>query len=72
MPALGDFFAVAFVVEREQAGEDLAVRGVAHGEPGALPGDVEVMAEIEIVPAVGGGDGVVQLDVQFAQGGDVG
>jgi len=33
---------------------------------------VEAVAEVEVRPAVGGGDGVVHLDVQLAQAGDVG
>ena len=62
---------VAFVVQGEQAVEDLAPGGFGDGVADALFGLVEAVAEVEVGPAVGGGDSVVHLDVQRAEGGDV-
>jgi hypothetical protein len=83
--ALGDFFGVALVVEGKQAIEDFAAGGFADGEAEALFGVVEVVVETltpgpspwgtgrnSIGPAVSGGDGGVHLDVEVAEGLDVG
>lgn len=71
-----DLLGVALVVEAEQAVEDFAAGGFAEGVAEALFGVVEAVAEVEgtggAVPAVGGGDGLVHLDVEGAQFGDVG
>ena len=72
MQPLGDFFGVALVVEGEEAIEHFAACLFADGEAEALFGVVEVVVEGEVVPAVGGGDSVVHLDVEVAEGLDVG
>jgi hypothetical protein len=61
---LGDLLGVAFVVELQEAGEDFPASGLADREPSALLGLVEAVVEVEVVPAVGGGDGLVHLDVE--------
>jgi hypothetical protein len=72
MQYLGDFFGVAFVVELEESLEDLTTGGFADRESLALLGWVEIVAEIEISPAVGGSDGLIHFDVQFSELVDVG
>ena len=67
-----DLLGVPLVVELQQAGEDFAAGRLADREPGALLGLVEAVAEVEVVPAVGGGDGFVHLDVEVAELLDVG
>ena len=67
----GEFGGVAFVVEFQEAVEDGAAGGFGDGVADALFGLVGVVAEDEVGPAVGGGDGVVHFDVQGAQGADV-
>ena len=53
-----DFLGVAFVVELQQAVEDFTAGGFADREADALLGLVEAVAEVEVGPAVGGGDGL--------------
>ena len=62
---------VAFMVQSEQAVEDLSPRRFGDRVADALFGLVKAVVEIEIGPAVCGGDGVVQLDVQLAERGDI-
>ena len=69
---MGDFFGVAVVVKGEEAIKHFAAGGFADGEAEALFGVVEVVVEGEVVPAVGGGDGSVHLDVEVAEGLDIG
>ena len=66
------FLGVAFVVELEQAGEDFTAGGFADRVADALLRLVEAVAEVEVGPAVGGGDGVVHLDVELTELLDVG
>jgi len=70
--SLADFFFVAFVVEFQESLQDLTPGGFADCVPGALFGVVETVVEVEIGPAVGGGHGVVHLDVEFPELLDVG
>ncbi len=72
MQPVGDLLRVAFVVEAQQAVEDLAAGGFAQSVAPALLGVMETVAEIEIGLAIGGGNGLVQFAVQGAQFGDVG
>ena len=65
------FLGVAFVVQGEQAVKDLTPGGFGDCVADALFGLVEAVAEVEVGPAVRGGDGVVHLDVERAEGGDV-
>ena len=67
MQPLLDLLGVALVVELQEAAEDFAAGGFADREADALLGFVEAVAEVEIVPAVGGGNGLVHLDVQFPE-----
>jgi len=64
---LCDFFGVAFVVELEQAGEDFTADAFADGEAEALLGLVEVVAELQVVPAVGGEDDLFESAPQLEQ-----
>lgn len=59
MDLRGDLFLVALELELEQAVENLAAGGLADGLAQALFGIVEAVTEF--APAVGGGDGLVQL-----------
>ncbi len=59
------------MIESQQAVEDLSPGSFGDGVSNALFSLVEVVAEIEIGPAIRGGDGVVHLGVQRAEGGDV-
>ena len=61
--ALPDLLGVAFVVEFQQALEDFTAGGFANCEAEAILGFVEVMAEVEVGPAIGGGDRLIHLDV---------
>ena len=70
--ALLDFLGVALVVELQQAGEDFPAGRFADREPDALLGLVEAVAEVEVGPAVGGGDGLIHLDVEVTELLDVG
>ena len=72
MEALIDLLGVPLVVELQEAGEDFPAGRLADREPGALLGLVEAVAEVEVVPAVGGGDGLVHLDVEVTELLDVG
>jgi hypothetical protein len=63
----GDLLAVALVVQLEQAIQQLDPRDLADREAPALPGLVEAVAQIEIVPAISGEHREVELDVQVAQ-----
>ena len=73
----GDFLGVALVVEGEEAVEDFAAGGGGKGVAEALFGFVEAVAQggpvvgREVEPAVGGGDGDVELAVEGAEFGDV-
>ena len=60
------------MVQFEQAVEDFAARGLGEGKSDALLGVVEAVAEIEVLPAISGSDGLVHFDVQVAEFGDVG
>jgi len=55
MQTLLDFLGVPLVVEFQEASEDFPASWLADCEPGALPGLMGAVAEIEIGPAVGGG-----------------
>ena len=57
MQSLLHFFGVAFVVQLEQAGEDISAGGFADRVADALLRLVEAVAEVEVGPAIGGGDG---------------
>ena len=70
--ALGDLLGVPLVVELQEAGEDFPAGRLADREAGALLGLVEAVAEVEVGPAVGGGDGLVHLDVEVTELLDVG
>ena len=70
--ALSHLLGVPLVVELQQPGEDFAAGRLADREPGALLGLVEAVAQVEVGPAVGGGDGPVHLDVEVAELLDVG
>ena len=72
MEALSDLLGVPLVVELQEAGEDFSAGGLADREADALLGLVEAVAEVEVGPAVGGGDGVVHLDVEVTELLDVG
>ena len=72
MESLLHFLGVAFVVELQQALQDFTAGGFADGEADALLGFVEAVAEVEIGPAVGGGNCLIHLDVQFTELLDVG
>ena len=72
MEALLDLLGVPLVVELQEAGEDFSAGRLADREPDALLGLVEAVAEVEVVPAVGGGDGLVHLDVEVTELLDVG
>ena len=72
MEALRDLPSVPLVVELQQASEDLPTGRLADREPGALLGLVEAVAEVEVVPAVGGGDDLIHLDMEVAELLDVG
>ena len=67
MEALTDFLGVACVVELQEAGEDFSAGGFADRVADALLSLVEAVAEVEVGPAVGGGDGPVQLDVEVTK-----
>ena len=58
-----EFFGVPLVVESEEAVEDGAAGGFAEGVAFALLGGVEAVAQVQIAPAVGGGYGMIHLDV---------
>ena len=72
MKSLLLFLGVAFVVELQQAVEDFTAGGFADRVADALLRLVEAVAEVEIGPAVGGGDGAVHFDVQLSELLDVG
>ena len=63
MQSLLHFFGVAFVVEFQQALQDFTAGDFADGEADALLYALEAMAEIKVIPAVGSGDCLIQLDV---------
>ena len=67
-----DIFFVALVVKGEEAVKNCAACGLAKGVALALLGGVEAVAQVQIVPAVGGGHGLIQLHVQRPQPCDVG
>ena len=56
----------AAVVLLQEPVEDLDAGDRGHGPAGHLPVGVEAVGEIEVVPAVGGGDDGVELDVDGA------
>src|ERR1017187_3270849 len=62
---------VAFVVQGEQAVEHRAPGGFGDGIADALLGLMETVSEVEAGPLVGGCNGVIHLNVQRAEGGDV-
>ena len=70
--ALGDLLGVPLVVELQEAGEDFPAGRLADRESDALLGLVEAVIEVEIKPAVGGGDGIVHFDVELTELLDVG
>ena len=72
MEALRDLLGVPLVVELQEAGEDFTAGRFADREADALLGLVEAVAEVEVGPAVGGGDGLVHLDVEVTELLDVG
>jgi len=72
MEALLDFLVVALVVEVQEAGEDFPTGRLADRESGALLGLVEAVTEVEIGPTVGGGNGLVHLDVEATEFLDIG
>ena len=72
METLLDFLGVAFVVQLEETLEDFTAGGFADREANALFGLVEAVAEVEVVPAVGGGDRLIHLDVEITELLDVG
>ena len=67
-----DFLGVSLVVQLQQAGEDFTAGRFADRVADALLRLVEAVAEVEVGPAVGGGDGVVHLDVKLTEFLDVG
>jgi hypothetical protein len=62
---LADFLGVAFVVQLQQAGQHFAASGFADRVAQPLLRLVKAVAQVEIGPAVGGGNGLVYLDVQL-------
>ena len=72
MQPLRHFLGVAFVVQLKKAGENFTPGGFADREADALLRLVKAVAEVEVGPAVGGGYGVVHLDVELAELLDVG
>src|SRR5207253_11256323 len=62
---------VTLEVELEQPVEDLGSRRWTDRVANPLPSVVEAMLELDVVPAVGPGHGVVELDVEAAQLDDV-
>src|SRR5207249_1725762 len=68
---LGDLFGVARVVQLEHAAEHLATRGLREGVAEALFRLVEAVPQFQVRPAVGGGDSMVHLHVQFPQAAEV-
>ncbi len=71
MQALGDFFGVALGVELEEAGEHLAAGWLGDGVADALRRLVEAVGQRQVLPAVGGGGGVIHFHMQLAQAIDV-
>jgi hypothetical protein len=69
---LGNFFLVPGMVELQQPVEHLAPGQLAQREANALLGFVEVVAEVEVRPAVGIGHGAVHFHVEIAEFLDVG
>ncbi len=61
MQSLLNFLGVAFVVQFQQTLQDFTTGGFTDGEADALLGLVEAVVECEIVPAVGGGDGDIDI-----------
>ncbi len=59
------------VIEGEEQIEQLGAGGGCDGEADALRGFVEIVAQIEIVPAVSVAHGAVEAAMQIAQRGDV-
>ena len=64
---LSDFFGVALVVESKKPVEYFEAGGFADGETDALLRKVEVMGEIEVLPVVGSGDGLIHFDVELSK-----
>jgi len=65
--SLLDLRGVTLVVELQEASENFSARGLTDRKPESLPGLMEAVAEVEIVPAVGGGDGLVDFDMEVTE-----
>ena len=59
------------MVEGEEPVEDLHAGGWAHSPAGHLAVGVEAVVQGDVIPAVGGHDGLVELAVDNAQAGHV-
>ena len=58
---------MTLVVEFQQPIEDFVLRGGAYREPLTLRRRVETMIQLQVTPAVGACDCVVQLNVKLAE-----
>ena len=71
MQPLRDLLGIALVVQLEQPVEHLLARYRRERKPRPELGLVKAVAKVEVGPAVGVADRVVELDVELAQPGDV-
>ena len=67
MEPLGNLLGVPLVVQLQEPGEDFPTSRFADREPGALFGLMEAVSEVEVAPAVGGGDGSINFDVEVSK-----
>src|SRR5208283_6077034 len=61
---LGNLLGVPLMIELQEPGEDFTAGGFADREPASLLGLVEAVTQIEVGPAVGGGNYLVHIDVE--------
>lgn len=67
MQPLSDFFGIVLVVEFQQAGKDFSAGGFAYRVAQPLLRLMEAVAQVEVGPAIGGGNGLIHFDVELTE-----